>query len=229
MKILLLFLVFLSTFASLNAQNKDFKCPWNEVDCPGKCGRFYDADGDGFCDYGIVTKKETPETTAVADPVQHNTTVKQNQNIAETIDTQSIVVDTFVADTTTQKTVIEESSNDVPTKSRGYNLIWITTVILILYILTSVLQKRKIIRKFIHRRIWNVSLAITFLTSGTLGIILVIQINYNLATDYILSYLYWHVQFGIAMAVIAFIHLLWHFKYYKMLFAPRSKADCEDA
>jgi hypothetical protein len=36
-----------------NAQNS-YICPWNEVNCRGKCGRFTDANGDGFCDYGKI-------------------------------------------------------------------------------------------------------------------------------------------------------------------------------
>ncbi|MBR3578261.1 MAG: hypothetical protein IKN98_05720 [Bacteroidales bacterium] len=31
-------------------------CP--EVNCPGKCGRFVDGDGDGFCDHGHLSKPE---------------------------------------------------------------------------------------------------------------------------------------------------------------------------
>ena len=32
-------------------------CP--QVDCPGICGRFVDADGDGFCDHGKLSQPKT--------------------------------------------------------------------------------------------------------------------------------------------------------------------------
>jgi len=91
--------------------------------------------------------------------------------------------------------------------------------------LTSLLYRIKVFRKFVHRRIWNVLLLLTFFVTAVLGIILVVQINYNLSTAMVRDYLYWHVQFGISMAVISIIHIVWHWKYFFSLFSKKSKTD----
>ena len=52
--IFLILVVFAAT-AAMAQQD----CP--QVDCPGICGRFVDADGDGFCDHGKLSAKEKAE------------------------------------------------------------------------------------------------------------------------------------------------------------------------
>jgi hypothetical protein len=216
-------------FAALPSfsQIDGYKCPWDEVDCPGKCGRYYDADGDGFCDYGRVSKVIKPDTQKVIKPDSHvvHTTESNNRQIgsndsASLQSTDSTAIDSIQTDETSIENKPNSSHNQ-----RGYNLIWITLGILFLYSISSLLHKFKVFRKFVHRRIWNILLLITFLTSATLGLVLVVQINYNLGTELILSYLYWHVQFGIGMAIISFIHILWHWKYFFNLFTSKSKHD----
>ena len=68
-----------------------------------------------------------------------------------------------------------------------------------------------------HRKLWNVLLLITFLFTGILGIILIFRISFNLALPYLSDMLFWHVEFGIAMAMISFFHVLWHWDYYKKM------------
>jgi cation transport ATPase len=41
----------------LVAQSQLFsQCPWNKVNCAHGCGRHFDENGDGFCDYSIIDK-----------------------------------------------------------------------------------------------------------------------------------------------------------------------------
>ncbi len=210
----------------LLGQTEGFTCPWDEIDCPGKCGRYYDADGDGFCDYGRISKSTSVDTPVVE--VKEVVTNHQNHSVPESVVTDE-KHDSLQKDTGNQGAADESASetekNEQPAMQRGYSLITITLLVLLLYSATSLLHRRCVIRKFVHRRIWNVALAITFLTSAILGLLLVIQINYHFATEFILSYLYWHVQFGIAMAIIALIHVFWHWRYFYMIFAPKS--NCE--
>ena len=59
-KTALLFL--LLTFFALQGAFAQVDC--GAVDCPGRCGRFIDANGDGFCDHGSVSKPAQPEKVA---------------------------------------------------------------------------------------------------------------------------------------------------------------------
>jgi len=216
-----IFIVFMALCSPLMAQSDGFTCPWNEVDCPGKCGRFFDGNGDGFCDYGTVSAKvenivvesnnvvETPKTNSTS-----QTIVQGNDSAADSS-----------ADTI--KKVKTQPVEKTPVSSkRSYSLLLISLFCFGLYGFTSYLMELKIFRKFVHRRIWNVLLLLTFLGTAVLGIMLVVLINYNMRSELFLDYLYWHVQVGIAMSVISFIHIVWHWKYFKNLFSHKSKADC---
>ncbi len=80
-------------------------------------------------------------------------------------------------------------------------------------------------RKITHRKIWNIMLLITALVSCLLGFFLVIQINYGLKMDWLRTVKYYHVQFGIAMTVIAVFHIFWHLNYWKNIIDRRGGSE----
>ncbi|MFH1319181.1 MAG: fused MFS/spermidine synthase [Bacteroidota bacterium] len=102
--------------------------------------------------------------------------------------------------------------------SPPYSLITISIITAILYSLTYILNKLKIVKLSTHRKIWNSLLLITFFVMGVLGIILVVQVNYKLEIPLSKEILLLHVDFAIAMFIIAIFHFLWHFKYFKNIF-----------
>jgi len=65
-----------------------------------------------------------------------------------------------------------------------------------------------------HRKFWNFALLFVFLGCAVLGLLLTININYKLGWSFVKVLLSWHVQLGIAMSVVAFIHTLWHRGYF---------------
>ncbi|MBN2728964.1 MAG: hypothetical protein JXR53_07040 [Bacteroidales bacterium] len=227
-----LLLIFLLFTANGLAQNNNFTCPWNEVNCPGKCGAFYDADGDGYCDYGRVDIPEIKDTTPVIKP-ETTTVGNKNQTGPEN---NGAFIDNIQNDTTVTDTASIENTNnsDIPDKlvqtppsRRPYTLLFITALVFGFYFLTYFLSKTKSLRKCNHRRIWNILLALTFLGSGVLGIVLVIQLNYNIWMGIYREFLYWHVEFGIAMGLIGILHALWHWRYFKNLFGGwKNKQTC---
>ena len=231
---LILLLLLLQTVA-IKAQN-DFKCPWNEVNCPGKCGAYHDANGDGYCDYGMVDIPEVKDTTPVIVPettkvVEKDETGTENNGAFLDSGNNTQEDDTLQTDTAS----IQKGSKDnpqteetaAPPTRRPYTLILISALVFGLYFLTYFLSKTKILRKCNHRRIWNILLALTFLGSGVLGIILVIQLNYGIWMGIYREFLYWHVEFGIAMGLIGILHALWHWRYFNNLFSGwKSKNIC---
>lgn len=93
----------------------------------------------------------------------------------------------------------------------------------IIYGITFLLYKTKRMRTATHRKIWNVLLLGTFLTSGLFGLLLAIQLDYPLPFRIPFDLLFWHVEAGIAMTLISLFHLGWHFSYYRNLFRRARK------
>jgi hypothetical protein len=107
-----------------------------------------------------------------------------------------------------------------------YNVSPIAIALLLTYAVSFVLYKRRRIRIATHRRIWNVLLLVTFLTTGIFGLILAIRRDYALLFTFPVNLLFWHVEAGIVMTVVSIFHLSWHLTYYRELFKrAREKAS----
>ena len=223
----LLFAVF-AVMAAMAQQD----CP--QVDCPGICGRFVDADGDGFCDHGRLSAQEKPAATA-EQPAQTAKTPEPKKNTpsvnGEAVTSQPTEVETTSAPEPTQEaTVAEDATENVteaeeipaePTKPFRYPLFTILGITLGLYLFTFILVKTGKMSKPTHRKIWNVTLGITCLVSCLLGILLAFLLNYGYRPTWYINILHWHVYFGIAMTVIVLFHIFWHVEYFKAIFKKK--------
>jgi len=107
--------------------------------------------------------------------------------------------------------------------STPYAVIPIGIIAIFLYLLTFLAARLEIIKSKTHRSIWNIMLLITFLVTGTLGLLLAIKVNYKLKFPLADKILIWHVDFGIGMAMIAIFHFLWHWDYYIRLLKGRQE------
>jgi len=173
-------------------------CPRDEADCafPGECSRYIDTDGDGICDKSQPAPEDRSDDTAIT---------TENMTIART-----------ESDSSDQ---IPETAAKTDDKSKTiYHLLPIFLVLVILYAISYILSRKKIIRVASHRKIWNILLLVSFLISGFLGILLVIRINYGAAIPLPFNVLFWHVEVGIAMFMISLFHTFWHGAYLKKLF-----------
>ena len=94
--------------------------------------------------------------------------------------------------------------------------------ILITFYLVSLLISKKKKKMRQHRKIWNILLLITFLISGIFGILLVLRINYGIEIPLYSDLLFWHVEMGIAMAVISMFHIVWHWRYFKKIIIKKN-------
>lgn len=214
-------------------------------DCVWGCGRHIDQNGDGFCDYSFLTQPETKNTDSVPardsvkvipkDTMGTGTAAKQHRNgkgagnrrseeqTQGSIDfnqKQSLNNDEELeAGTENQPLPSEETQIVPPANAAGseplYDLIFVSSITLGLYFLTLILYKRNIIKRIHHRKLWNLLLLLTFIVSCLFGFFLVIQLNYNVAMKAFKTLLYWHVEIGISMTIIAVIHILWHLTYFK--------------
>lgn len=103
-----------------------------------------------------------------------------------------------------------------------YILLPLAAISLTGYFLTLILVRMKVLTLEAHRKIWNSLLLITFLVTGILGFLLVINLNYRLEWTWIKTALRLHVHFGIGMVAVAAFHLSWHLNYYLKIFTPNN-------
>jgi len=230
-KLLIVFLIFISvsSFAQL--------CQRNVMDCHGACGRFTDNDNDGICDFSPRSDDETqhPDTTAVAQPASKKKQLpERKKEKADTVE-QKVSADlrkspvesnaiaathTLAADSAKNLSIPASNNND---KEKPYPLITIFILTTGLYFLTFLSVKLGWMKKSVHRKIWNTLLLITFLVSGLLGLLLVVQLNYDILMNRFKPFLTLHVDFGIAMVVISIFHVFWHLPYFKTIFGKIKK------
>ncbi len=233
-RIIVLICCLLGLSSALEAQ-----CPFGDkVNCLGECGRFTDENGDSFCDFSKVeaaqpSVEEIKDTTtnsvsqhqerskeqSETKPRRQNR--KERNRTAETV-TEQPQVEPAQSETQTLQSSTQTSTTVEPKKetkqSKPYNIITISCICLGLYLLTFILVKTDKIKKLTHRKIWNVALLITFLVSCLLGFLLALQLNYHFGMQWLRPILKLHVEFGIAMTIVAVFHLIWHLKYYSKIF-----------
>lgn len=109
-----------------------------------------------------------------------------------------------------------------------YNVSPIAIAFFLVYAVSFVLHKTKRIRLAMHRKVWNVLLAATFLVTGIFGLILTIKLDYELPFAVPFDLLFWHVEAGVTMTLISLFHLGWHFNYYRNVFR-RSRKTMREA
>jgi spermidine synthase len=96
-----------------------------------------------------------------------------------------------------------------------YDLISISAILFFLYGITLLFSRKKLISVASHRKIWNILLLVTFLASAGFGTLLVIRLNTGWEFELPFNMLYWHVEAGVAMFLIALFHIAWHWRYFK--------------
>ena len=99
-----------------------------------------------------------------------------------------------------------------------YYMWQITVVILAFYLFSLVLVKKKKISPAANKKIWNLLLLISFVVTAFTSILVLLRLNYSLTVYFPLNVVYWHIEIGYAMILIALCHTLWHWPYFKAYF-----------
>jgi len=236
---LMVIFILMTVFSPLSVYSQG--CPFNIENCRGGCGRWIDIDGDGICDLSARPKETKTDTVIIetnnngSNQTTNNNSdsqnkIKENKNATSKVLTKesdsesSNSIENSTQNNDFETIIIEEDiAEKKPKVSPRYNFILYSALSFGFYFLSLLLLRLKVYSLKIHRRIWNILLLITFLVSGILGLVLVIQINYGVLMKHFLQFMQWHVDFGIGMAWISIFHIIWHFKYFKAIFTP-SKA-----
>ena len=97
---------------------------------------------------------------------------------------------------------------------RRYNLVPISLIFVALYSLTRLFAKFRLISLGSHRQIWNTILLIVFISCASLSIFLILYRDFGLRVTLPFNPIFWHVQTGIVLIVVGFLHTLWHWRYF---------------
>ncbi|MDO5759693.1 MAG: oligosaccharide flippase family protein [Bacteroidota bacterium] len=230
-KILVLFSV-LFLFAIAYAQQDTSQCPFGgREDCTGYCGLFTDNNGDGYCDYSLLTnqkqentkQEKTEKEYKTPPPIAEPKVIKatDNKETKQVSTQESNETENFLTESITEmQTSVSNTSQTKPIKSHSlspYHFWLLLVLTLVLYFCSVALVKYKILKKATHRKIWNLILLLTCLVSCLLGIYIVLAKMYGWAMNY-MTVLKLHVDFGIVMTIVAIIHIVWHLRYFKNMF-----------
>ena len=94
---------------------------------------------------------------------------------------------------------------------------------LFLYLLSYFFYSQSYYSLQLHRKIWNILLALSFIVTALAGLFLALQINYKWNIPIIKTILRWHVEFGIGLSFTGIFHLIWHFSYFTGIFRKKEK------
>lgn len=156
---------------------------------PGKCSRYIDTNNDGYCDYSEPPPKNTSNLDSSSSP-----------KAVESFNNSHPIIGDDMAEAATRqrrRSIIE-----------SYNTGTISILAILFSLFAMLLVRAKIIEKQTLLKICNIILAISFVISGTLGMILSFKYD-GLVDVYLPSWvLFLHVEFGIAFCIFAILHLL---------------------
>jgi spermidine synthase len=99
-----------------------------------------------------------------------------------------------------------------------YHVIGTGLTAVLLYTLSYFFYRINLISFNLHKKLWNILLAATFVATAIAGIFMALQITYKWNLPFVKTVLKWHVEFGIGMAFTGIFHLIWHLSYYGRLF-----------
>lgn len=99
----------------------------------------------------------------------------------------------------------------------SYHFLSILITLLVVYSISYILAKTNRITLVTHKMIWNYILLVSFLLAGLIGLILAFLIDYKYSIVWYRQALWTHVEFGIAMTIVAIFHIIWHLNYYRAM------------
>ena len=204
-------------------------CPRGETDCeyPGICRSYVDTNNDGICDRGQPAPQEDIDGDLIVSSEYTSEMTVQviGETGDETIDDNGATADASESSTDNEIAIIaglndSESTGDNTTDGSSrlsYYLGPIVLIIGILYGLSYLLSAKHIIKVVVHRRIWNVVLLVSTIISALLGLVLILGIDFSIDISLPFNSLFWHVESGVAMGLIAVFHIMWHLRYFQKM------------
>lgn len=184
-------------------------CPLGVTDCPypGECSRYIDTNNDGICDHSQSAPTTGTETT--------QDTSTENSGTVNEVDQSN----------ETNSTALLEENNDKGAESKqSYYLLPITLILSLSYIVTHIMNKKRIIKLKSHKKLWNMIITVSFLVTGITGMELTLFINFRIHSPLNQTITFWHAVAAIFMVVTTFFHVHMYWKPFKNSFKLAKKS-----
>ena len=104
-----------------------------------------------------------------------------------------------------------------------YDILLPSVPVLVGYFLSYTLYRADLIKKSLHVNIWNLIIGASFLISGLAGFILLILLDLGISLPASSQLLYWHVEFGITVAIVTIFHFHTYWKSSKTMFVKAKR------
>lgn len=99
----------------------------------------------------------------------------------------------------------------------SYELVPVSLIIIILYAISYVLYKEGVITEAVHAKIWNIAIFVMGLILATIGLLISIFAEYGLSIAVNALMVFWHVEIGIVVFIIALFHIHLHWERFKKI------------
>jgi hypothetical protein len=191
-------------------------CPRGRINCayPEACHSYIDTNNDAICDRSQAEPQSSTSTNSAQVDSSVSMVDGENSTNTEATGNNSQSYLSEVGDDAA-------SSSTTTNKSSGYNFLAIMSALIAAYLVTWLLAAAKKVKQVTHRRIWNVVLGVSGLVSAVLGLLLLLNLDLGLSITPPFDMLYWHVEAGIALGLIAIFHIGWHWRYFTRLFGNK--------
>jgi hypothetical protein len=187
-------------------------CPRGETDCtyPGKCRLYIDTNKDSICDR---SQPDPAQISALNSAVKDQTIIVNNNGTP--IGDISITAVSDIQSINNAVSINNSFPDNLPVNdNNSYYFLPFFLILGMSYTFTWTLSAKKVIKNMLHRKIWNVILLISTVVSALLGLLLILRTDFNINVTLPFDMLFWHVETGIALGIIAVFHIVWHWRYF---------------
>jgi hypothetical protein len=98
-----------------------------------------------------------------------------------------------------------------------YEFVPVSLIIIILYAISYLLYKENVITEAMHAKIWNITIFVICLILATIGLLISIFAEYGISIDINALMVFWHVEIGIVLFIIAMFHIHLHWERFKKI------------
>ena len=97
----------------------------------------------------------------------------------------------------------------------SYEFVPVSLIIIILYAISYLLYKEDVITDAMHAKIWNIAIFVMGLILATIGLLISIFAEYGITIAINALMVFWHVEIGIVLFIIALFHIHLHWERFK--------------
>jgi len=99
----------------------------------------------------------------------------------------------------------------------SFEFVPVSLIIIILYAISYLLYNEGVITKAMHAKIWSILIFVIGLILATIGLLISIFAEYGISIAINALMVFWHVEIGIILVIIALFHIHLHWERFKKI------------